>query len=239
MAKRYIRSFLVSYSNKLLKNDIEVSELDIEKLVLNIKEKSIDYSLKDFLLSSFDNVIFLYKPPFMHTERQRPTDELCISDIVERDFKGFRLISRLDFETDGVLTAVGKNLNPSCIFKKYYAWVHGRVDSIILFDRRVDADKRRKVLVLDEKGDNVLKIIPLRHFNEYTLVEVGVEFAHRHQIRASFAFLGYPIVGDKLYGKGDYERLLLQCFFTKIDNYCVDLNELKPEVVISSLQNFR
>lgn len=229
----------MSYCGKILKNDSEISDLDNDKLLLNIEENSIDFNLNDYLLTTFDDLIFFYKPPFMHTERQRPTDALCISDILHKHFEGFRLISRLDFETDGVIAAVGVDFSPSKIFKKYCAWVHGRIDRVILFDRKIDANKRKKVLVMDEKGDNILKILPIKHSKNYTFVEVDVEIAHRHQIRASLAFLGHPIVGDKLYGKDDFYRLLLQCFYTEIEQYSIDLFDLKPDVAISSLQNFQ
>ena len=41
---------------------------------------------------------------------------------------------------------------------------------------------------------------------ELSLVEVGLETGRTHQIRASFADLGCPLLGDGKYGRGDINR---------------------------------
>ncbi|MEZ4282571.1 MAG: hypothetical protein R3F21_23460 [Myxococcota bacterium] len=41
---------------------------------------------------------------------------------------------------------------------------------------------------------------PIRKFAEATLVEVKLETGFLHQIRASMAHLGHPVVGDREYG---------------------------------------
>lgn len=41
---------------------------------------------------------------------------------------------------------------------------------------------------------------------ELSLVEVGLEMGRTHQIRASFAGLGCPLLGDGKYGRGDVNR---------------------------------
>ena len=41
---------------------------------------------------------------------------------------------------------------------------------------------------------------------ELSLVEVGLETGRTHQIRASFADLGCPLLGDGKYGRGDVNR---------------------------------
>ncbi|RXG65023.1 RluA family pseudouridine synthase, partial [Candidatus Atribacteria bacterium 1244-E10-H5-B2] len=40
----------------------------------------------------------------------------------------------------------------------------------------------------------------LKRFSGYTLVEATLRTGRTHQIRVHLAFIGYPIVGDQLYG---------------------------------------
>lgn len=240
LAKRYIKDSLVTFRQRVIKNDFVVSsDINETQISLNIKENKMLYDISRYLIFKSDKVIFFYKPPFMHTQRLKPTDDFCISDIIDNELTEFRLISRLDYETDGVVGAVRNNYKPINVLKKYRAWVHGRVDKYILFDRKIDANKKKKVSVLDEIGDNQLKIYPVKVNNLFTLVEIQLSTAHRHQIRASLAFLGFPIVGDKLYGYGDYKRLLLQCFYTSIDDFFINLDLVMPDLGLDSLENFQ
>jgi 23S rRNA pseudouridine955/2504/2580 synthase len=46
----------------------------------------------------------------------------------------------------------------------------------------------------------------LKTQGELSLVEVGLETGRTHQIRASFADIGCPLLGDGKYGRGDKNR---------------------------------
>jgi len=94
----------------------------------------------------------------MHTERIKFEDGLCLSDILEEHFPGYKLVSRLDYETDGVVPAILKGIIIEEQEKRYYAWVNGTLYKDITIDRKIDSANRKKVRVLDEKGDNTLNI---------------------------------------------------------------------------------
>jgi 23S rRNA pseudouridine1911/1915/1917 synthase len=48
--------------------------------------------------------------------------------------------------------------------------------------------------------------------SDVSLVEVKLKQGHRHQIRVQLQAMGFPIVGDPLYGDRDYPRMLLHCY---------------------------
>ncbi|MCX8084404.1 MAG: RNA pseudouridine synthase [Calditerrivibrio sp.] len=231
LSKKYIRKGLVYSGAIKISRDIPVEEHQDFKIIL--ENKTYHYNPMDYILYRSPEILFLYKPPFMHTERHTPEDDLCISDIVVYESYDYKLISRLDYETDGILAAVNKKIRIEQTFKRYRAWVNGYLNNEIIFDKKIDASKKRKVSILDEKGDNVLIIKPVDHIKNYTLIEVEINYAHRHQIRAATSYLGFPIVGDKLYGKAENIRLMLQCFYTQVNNYELHLDLVKPDVSIT------
>ena len=40
----------------------------------------------------------------------------------------------------------------------------------------------------------------LKRYEKYTLLEVNIETGRTHQIRVHLSYIGYPIMGDLLYG---------------------------------------
>ncbi len=50
------------------------------------------------------------------------------------------------------------------------------------------------------KRDAITEYKVLKRFKNYTLIEVEPKTGRKHQIRCHFAYLGYPIAGDKMYG---------------------------------------
>ncbi len=209
LAKKYVLNGKVKINNKIAEKHSIVSEND--KIEFCINKPSIEYDLKDFIIVKNENFVCFDKPSFMHTERHSPEDELTIEDMVKENFKNFRLISRLDFETDGIITAINKGYQINTIKKNYLAFVNGLFTEKIILKNKIDAKHRRKVKVTGEKSNNVTLIVPLKQFENHSLVKVTVEQAARHQIRAYMSFLGFPIAGDKLYGKGENCRLMLHC----------------------------
>ena len=57
-----------------------------------------------------------------------------------------------------------------------------------------------------DAGDTTFKT--LKHFKNYSLIEVQITTGVRHQIRMHMTSIGYPIAGDKLYQKQKHKRPL-------------------------------
>lgn len=218
-AKKLIKNGCVLIDNKPVTSK-HINKNNIEKITLNIEKPEIRYNIQNFFIKQTAHILFLYKPSFMHTERITPFDTLTLQDIVKNEFSGYKLISRLDYETDGVVAAI-KNLPKYSTRKQYLAFICGKLTKNIKLSYEIDASHRKKVKVLDKKGKNETVFSPIKYFKDdsgenITLITATLNYASRHQIRAYCAHIGMPIVGDTLYGYKNHKKMLLHCKYTKI-----------------------
>ncbi len=124
--------------------------------------------------------------------------------------------NRLDRNTTG-LVIFGKNAaalrclsrmlrEKGHIHKYYLAILHGEMkDSMRLLDRMQKDKVANKIRIKtgDEDSGKLMETLvkPLKVANGYTLAEAELLTGRTHQIRAQLAKAGYPILGDRKYGK--------------------------------------
>lgn len=217
-AKEYIKNGFVISGKSIITKDIDI--LDNEDIILNVPQNNISYNLNDYIIYQDNNYIFFYKPPFMHSERHTISDSLTVSDIY-KNFPDFKPLSRLDYEADGVIGIISKNIPLNNISKSYYAVVCGDFKSNITLSNKIDADNKQKVKVLEDNGAFPAVIKKVSSNGKYSLVSVALEKAARHQVRAFLSYLHFPILGDKLYGGANFKRLCLHCFSYTINDVTV------------------
>ncbi|MCL2254670.1 MAG: RluA family pseudouridine synthase [Lachnospiraceae bacterium] len=145
--------------------------------------------------------------------------------IKEESLKTFKpsILNRLDRNTGG-LVLCGKTLYGSQEIsrlikenelKKYYQLlVKGQItDGGELKGYLLKDEKANKVKVVNgfnnfyysKKGAEVLtEYKPLKNYSEYTLIEAKLVTGKTHQIRAHFAAIGHPLVGDYKYGDREF-----------------------------------
>lgn len=211
-AKKYITEGRVVLNGRTLRKDIELN--GDENPLLEVKNTGRIIDADSFIISVKNGVIFYYKPPFIHSERHTPDDETAISDLVPETH---RLISRLDFETDGIIAAVEKETEITELKKVYIAVVQGVFPEKLYMDNAIDAAKRKKVKVLDNKGLNPVCFSRRMLMRDCSVVQAELKQANRHQLRAYLAHSGFPIIGDKLYGGAEFPRLMLHCEYTSVN----------------------
>ncbi len=136
------------------------------------------------------------------------------------------IVHRLDKETSGLLVVAKNNqahlalveiFRSRNISKEYRAIVWGLMKKDhMAVDLPVarDAKNRLKMKVSFLKSKEALtELDVLERLEDATHLSVKIHTGRMHQIRVHLNFLGYPIVGDKKYGKKDkYEDLFLHAY---------------------------
>lgn len=123
------------------------------------------------------------------------------------------IVHRIDKDTSGLLmiakndlahASLAQQLKEHTVTRKYTALVSG----VMQHDRgTVDApigraDHDRKLYVVTEKNSkrSVTHFAVLERFDEYSLLELKLETGRTHQIRVHMKYIGFPLVGDPVYG---------------------------------------
>ena len=123
------------------------------------------------------------------------------------------LIFRLDRETSGVVlfakaeraaSRLQRAMQDGRIRKTYLAVLVGELQNETAVDQPLGDDEGGPVFVKtrvrpDGKAARS-RFRPLVAAGGYTLAEVKIETGRKHQIRAHAQWLGFPVVGDKIYG---------------------------------------
>ena len=123
------------------------------------------------------------------------------------------IVHRLDKETSGLIIACKNNKSHNEIarqiksreIKKYYlAIVHGKVKyKEGTINKPIGRHKvhRHKMAVVKGGRSAVTRWRVSKDLGKYTLLELDLETGRTHQIRVHLTSIGYPVVGDKVYGK--------------------------------------
>jgi 23S rRNA pseudouridine1911/1915/1917 synthase len=185
--------------------------------------------LPPLIIAESVNFIFLNKPAGIHSVALAGGGQ-SIADILRCDNpesvsysdkpEDAGLVNRLDFDTSGVLIAaktkkawqIGRDLMRTNRFRKeYMVIVEGCFPEAEFVENYLGTPNRgaKKVKVYRSKPARSARALlcqtefNLVKFNEHinsSLVKVSCARAQRHQIRAHASCLGYPLLGDSLYG---------------------------------------
>ena len=124
-------------------------------------------------------------------------------------------VNRLDRETSGLLVVAktpeyAAKLAESAMHKRYLALVFGKfrqeIDAkgTLVRDEASSVRRKRKFILNGTEGEFCRTLLaPEKIFESRTLVKAELFTGRMHQIRATLFSLGFPLVGDKLYGKDE------------------------------------
>ncbi|KKR17868.1 MAG: Pseudouridine synthase [candidate division CPR2 bacterium GW2011_GWC1_41_48] len=203
-------------------NIIAVKSLDEEKDGKEIKplKSSLDIIYEDEGILVINKPAGLVVHPAVGHEEDTLVNVLAFlrPNLKKIDSSRFGIVHRLDKETSGImvvaktpksLKSLSDQIQGRKIKKHYKAIVFGHLDS-----KKGKVEVPIKRLISERKKMGV-SVVGRKSVTEF---EVGQEFAHTslvnafpitgrtHQIRVHLAFIGHPIVGDKLYSSRNKQK---------------------------------
>jgi 23S rRNA pseudouridine1911/1915/1917 synthase len=122
------------------------------------------------------------------------------------------VVHRLDKDTSGVMLVaknsaaqdyLARQFQSHSVTKAYLALVKGHLtpeNGIIEADIGRDLRNRKKMAVVAHGREARTEYRVVKYIGNYTLLEVMPETGRTHQIRVHLAAIGFPVVGDKVYG---------------------------------------
>ncbi|MBC7319720.1 RluA family pseudouridine synthase [bacterium] len=128
------------------------------------------------------------------------------------------VVHRLDKDTSGLMVLAKtfqsynnlvKQIQDRKVIKEYIAVVHGRPKSgsISVPIGRSPSDRTR-MKVLPSGRIAITHYEVLEVIGDYSILKIRIETGRTHQIRVHLAYIGHPVVGDKIYGIESKERLI-------------------------------
>lgn len=187
------------------------------------------------ILSETEEFIVLDKPAGTHGHplRYSETDSVLNYLRSKYNFESLRnihqaekgLLYRLDYVTSGVLiycksanvwSSLRNDFDKLVKKKCYYAIVHGRFDLNGEISHNLKGSERdgHRIAQSDDGIEVSAKFSCERFDNDkdLSLVKIELRTGFRHQIRAQLSILGFPILGDDLYGGEKSERVYLHAY---------------------------
>ncbi len=142
-----------------------------------------------------------------------PDKQDCVISRILTEYPEAKIVHRLDCYTSGImLLALGievqrelsRQFHDREIDKSYEAVVHGKQEQqegMIDLPMRCDIDDRPRQIIDFENGKSAVthwKV--LGYENDCTRLQLMPVTGRTHQLRLHCKAMGYPIVGDRLYG---------------------------------------
>ena len=228
---KYLKSETVSNENKNYKKN------KIEKKVLDKYKKCVIFENEDFFIVNKEGNIPMHKGT---------GHKYGLSEIFKEIYnsENINFANRLDYETSGLvigcktlkfLRYISEKIRNNEVRKKYIAVVHGIIEEEKFTIENYLLVEENGVSVTENETEGKKSITEFRCIERKksreinvknpgnvgkTALDINLVTGRKHQIRAQISDYGYPIVGDRKYGKNDKSDILyLCCYYVAFDEY--------------------
>ena len=233
LAGRFTYRSLEEWRERIAAQEILLNDLPADPDVVLAMHDKVEYFPGDIpepeadlsyrIAYEDDELLVVDKPGNLCVHPTGPFFKHTLWHLLCSKYGKIHLVNRLDRETSGLLiaaknpAAAAKLGKPSWpMHKEYLALVFGNFAEqteaygFLIQDTASSVRKKRRFVAGDRPPEGAVKVessrtvlIPERPGERYSLVRARLETGRLHQIRATLFSLGFPVVGDKLYGPDD------------------------------------
>ena len=223
-AQRLIKTALVTVNGRASRPSyrVQVGDEVAVRVPADVPEQVVPEDIPLDIIYEDDALLVVNKPAGMvvhpalgHTSGTLVNAVLAhcpqIADVGGLERAG--IVHRLDKDTSGLVliakdeptrAALQRQFKRRQVSKTYLALVEGPVEPREgVIEAPVGRDKRqRKRMAVVRRGREARTVYrAIEYFANHTLLEVHPHTGRTHQVRVHLAWLGYPIVGDTVYGR--------------------------------------
>ena len=178
-------------------------------------------SFPNWIIYEDEHILVLDKPGWLvcHPSKNGPWSSLVGAAKEYLGVESVHLASRLDRETSGVVLLAKhrgaasrwqKGIEVKAVRRSYLTILEGEMDGSREISTFLGKDPTSEVFVKQRVTENSKKsqraesaFIPLEVNKGYTFALVLTRTGRKHQIRVHAQSIGYPLVGEKLYGRDE------------------------------------
>lgn len=243
-AKKLIKSSFIQVNNRSVEPDYELNKGDVIKIEIPPpkptqvlpENRPLNIVYEDQFIIVLDKEAGMVVHPTLDHPNGTLVNALlfhlkkqALPDIGENLRPG--IVHRLDKGTSGLIVvakdqeALGNLKNQfkeRTIMKKYTVLVTGKIEPPIgEINKPIERHpKNRKKFTVSESGKEALTFYVKKEDvgSFFSLIEAVPKTGRTHQIRVHLASIGYPIVGDKLYGGKTDARMFLHASYLEFSH---------------------
>ena len=229
-------------SLKPVKHELDIVYEDDHFLIVN---KPYSYPSIPSILHSNTIANFI---KYYYMEQNYPNKRVHIVTRLDKDTSGLMLLAKHGYAH----ARMDKQLQNKTIEKGYYALVSGsgelpaEGDIIAPIARRSDSMITRCVHQMGKYAHTSYRVV--KRYGDVYLLDIRLHTGRTHQIRVHFAHIGFPLLGDDLYGGRmdcGISRQALHCYYLsfrdpftgQINRQLTDLTDDFDSVIIDLQKN--
>ncbi len=234
---KYLKAEMTSSENKNYKKS------KIDKKILDKFKKCVIFENKDFFIVNKEGNIPMHKGT---------GHKYGLSEIFKEIYnsENINFANRLDYETSGLvigcktlkfLRYISEKIRNNEVRKKYIAVVHGIIEEekftienyLIVGESGVSVTKnetegKKSITEFRCIGRKTSRETNVKNTGNVgkTALDINLVTGRKHQIRVQISNYGYPIIGDRKYGKNDKSDILhLCCYYVAFDEYKYEIEK--------------